>query len=318
MIMRAGVVAALCSAGATWAQSSVSVYGFLEAQVGKQTRGSDTTSMFDIAGSRLGFTGTEDLGGGTKASFLIEHRLSPGTGEVTGGSTFWAGGSYVSLSNNEMGSVKIGRWFSQSFLKSQYPQDPFGMTTLGLGAYGSAGCGPGYAGGCLGTFFLNNSLSYEKSFGGFSVGAQVGEAPTGGTDRPVNVGLGYSAGAFYAGLGYEAHNDGSAANSWTSLALNYNLDVVKLYGGYGSGQDANKVDRKNIVVGFSAPVGKGAIIGSYNVHDQNSIRIQELLSLGYKYNLSARTNVFAVVANDNKADPGTNKSGFALGMFHSF
>ena len=43
-----------------------------------------------------------------------------------------------------------------------------------------------------------------------------------------------------------------------------------------------------------------------------------LLSVGYKYHLSARTNVFAVVANDSKAPAGTNKSGYALGLFHAF
>jgi hypothetical protein len=72
------------------------------------------------------------------------------------------------------------------------------------------------------------------------------------------------------------------------------------------------------VVGFTAPVGPGLIIGSYNVQDQNSVRVEQLLSVGYKYFLSKRTNVFAVLANDSKAPAGTNKSGYALGVFHSF
>jgi hypothetical protein len=65
-------------------------------------------------------------------------------------------------------------------------------------------------------------------------------------------------------------------------------------------------------------MGSGEIIGSYDVQDQAGARVEQLLSFGYKYHLSKNTNVFAVVANDSKAPAGTNKTGYALGMFHAF
>ncbi|MBT9526737.1 MAG: porin [Rhizobacter sp.] len=313
-----GVTALVCTASA-WAQSSVTAFGFIEAQVGRQTQNTPGTKLFDMGGSRLGFKGDEDLGGGLTASFYLEHRLNPDDGTVGGGATFWKGGSWVGLSSSTLGSVKLGRWWSQAFLKSQYAADPFGMGTLGEGTYGTVGCGPAFVGGCLGTFWVNNSVSYENSVAGFSFGAQVSaEAVGAGGKRPANIGLSYANGPLYVGVGYEVSNDGSEDANWGSLAANYDFGAVKLYGGYGSGQDAAKVSRKNAVLGFSAPVGSGAVIGSYNLQDQDSVRVQQLLSLGYRYDLSKRTNVFAVVANDNKAPAGTNKSGYALGLFHSF
>src|SRR4051812_44655080 len=87
----AGAAALACSAGA-WAQSSVTVFGFIEAQVGRQTQDAPGTKLYDMGGSRLGFKGDEDLGGGLKASFYLEHRLDPDTGTSNGGATFWKGG----------------------------------------------------------------------------------------------------------------------------------------------------------------------------------------------------------------------------------
>jgi len=314
----AGVAALACSAGAVWAQSSVTAFGFIETQVGRQTQNAPGTKMFDMGGSRLGFKGEEDLGGGLKASFYLEHRFNPDDGSQAG-AQFWKGGSWVGIGSASMGTVKMGRWWSQAFLKSQYAADPFGMGTLGEGTYGSVGCGPAFRGGCLGAFWLDNAVSYEHSMGGFSFGAQYGvEAVGTGGKHPANVGVSYAAGPLYVGLGYEAHNDGSSANRWASLGANYDLGVAKLYGGYGSGRDAASVSRTNLLVGASVPVGPGEIIASYDRQKQGGVTVEQLVSVGYKYHLSKRTNVFAVVASDSKAPAGTNKTGYSVGVFHAF
>jgi predicted porin len=311
--------AVLCTIGTSaYAQSSVTAFGFIEAQVGRQTQAAPGTNMFDMGGSRLGFKGDEDLGGGNKASFYLEHRLDPTNGTSNGGATFWKGGSWVGLSSDTLGAVKLGRWWSQAFLKSQYAADPFGMGTLGEGSYPTVGCGPQFSGGCLGTFWMNSSVSYENSAGGFSYGVQVSaNSPAGSAKRPANVGVSYAGGPLYVGLGYESANAGGD-DYWASFAVNYDLGVAKLYAGYGKGETVAKVDRKNAIVGFTAPVGAGSIIGSYTTQDQGGTKVEGKVALGYKYNLSKRTNVFAVIADDSKAPAGTNKSGYALGMFHSF
>jgi predicted porin len=322
--------AILCALGTSaYAQSSnVTVFGFVEEQVGRAP-GDATTKMFDAAGSRLGFKGSEDLGGGNSAEFYMEHRLAADTGmqnAINANGTpgpFWKGGSWVGLSSKTAGSVKLGRWWSQSFLKAQYAQDPFGYGTLGQGVNfpGQAcndGASVGGAGtGCMGAFWLNNSVSYENAVGPVSFGVQYGVEEL-GTDlkHPVNVGVSYGAGPLYIGLGYEAYNDGDKDQNWGSFALNYDFGVAKLYAGYSSGKDDNSVKVSNAVVGFSAPVGSGAVIGSYNQGKFDSTTVHNLAAVGYKYNLSKRTNVFAVVANDNKLTD--HKSGYAVGMFHAF
>jgi predicted porin len=193
------------------------------------------------------------------------------------------------------------------------------MGTLGEGTYGSVGCGPAFRGGCLGTFWMNNSVSWENSFGPVSVGAQFSpQAATPGGKHPWNVGASYSAGPLYLGAGHEASNDGSSNERWTSLAANYDLGVAKLYAGYGTGRDSASVARRNFLGGVSVPVGPGEIIGSVDLQDQAGARVEQLVSVGYKYHLSTRTNVFAVVASDSKAPAGTNKTGYALGLFHAF
>jgi predicted porin len=311
--------AALASVGAAWAQSSVTTFGFIETQIGRQTQQAPGTTMFDMGGSRLGFKGDEDLGGGLKAQFYLEHRFNPESGTLSDPTTFWKGGSWVGLSSKDAGSVKLGRWWSQSFLKAQYAADPFGMGTLGEGTYGSVGCGPAFRGGCLGAFWVNNSVSYEHSFGGLSFGVQAAVKPVAaGGKRPANVGVSYADGPLYVGAGYEKSNDGSADQRWASLAANYDFRFVKLYAGYGAGQDAARVDRKNLLVGFSAPIGAGEFIASYDQQSQGGTKVEQLVSVGYKHHLSKRTNLFAILASDSKAPAGTNKTGYAVGMFHAF
>jgi predicted porin len=309
--------AALILCGPAAAQSSVTAFGFIETQVGRQTQEGRATKMFDMGGSRLGFKGDEDLGGGLKASFYLEHRFNPDDGSVH--SPFWKGGSWVGLSSSDWGAVKAGRWWSQAFLKSQYAADPFGMGTLGEGTYGSVGCGPAFRGGCLGAFWLDNAVSYEHTIGGFSFGAQAAaEAPAPGARKPWNAGVSYADGPLYLGAGYEAHNDGTSRSRWASFAANYKLAAAKLYAGYGSGRDGAGASRRNFLGGVSVPVGAGEVVASYDVQDQAGVRVEQLLSVGYRHHLSRRTNVFAVVAHDAKAPAGTNRTGYAVGLFHAF
>jgi len=103
-------------AGAAQAQSSVTVYGILDAgYVGGNQRiatGSTVTgtnaNQFAIAGSestsRLGFKGVEDLGGGKSAFFTVEVTLAGDTTAVLGGTRQ----AFVGLKDNKIGSAAIG------------------------------------------------------------------------------------------------------------------------------------------------------------------------------------------------------------------
>jgi predicted porin len=102
-------------AGSAVAQSSVTVYGrFDQSYNNVDTKNSSGTATatntgFDggIGGSRLGFRGTEDLGGGLKANFVIEFGVD--AGENTGVGATRLGFADISSS---AGTFRMGRQVS--------------------------------------------------------------------------------------------------------------------------------------------------------------------------------------------------------------
>ena len=119
---------AASSIGAVQAQSSVSVYGILDVGYsGISTRASSTTTTtktqtnkFDQSAestSRLGFKGSEDLGGGTSAFFTAEFQLYPQDATLTGNTN---GGllnrqSFVGLKQAGYGQFALGTQYTPVF-----------------------------------------------------------------------------------------------------------------------------------------------------------------------------------------------------------
>jgi predicted porin len=107
--------AVLAASGAAMAQSSVEIYGTVDLWVGsvKDTAVSnDRTTRLDSNGmdtSKLGFRGSEDLGGGLKANFNLEAEIGPdaGGGLENGFDRI----SWVGLSGG-FGEVQLGRVWS--------------------------------------------------------------------------------------------------------------------------------------------------------------------------------------------------------------
>ena len=110
------LVAALAATAAAPAfAQSVTLWGRLNTSVESQKIGSqDRKMVLQNNSSRLGFKGTEDLGGGLKASFALEHGLESDTGVASGGTTFWNRQSSVELSGS-FGAVRLGKWFPGSY-----------------------------------------------------------------------------------------------------------------------------------------------------------------------------------------------------------
>lgn len=75
------------AASASFAQSSVTVYGIVDAGVTRVSgiKGGSLKQLSSgiMDGSRLGFRGNEDLGGGYRAIFTLEHRLELDSGAVS-------------------------------------------------------------------------------------------------------------------------------------------------------------------------------------------------------------------------------------------
>ena len=287
-------------AASAQAQSSVTAYGFLDLAVGKNI-GSTEKELIDSAGSRLGFKGSEALGDGLTANFEIETRFDPSTGQSS--TPFWKGRSYVGLSGG-FGAVKLGRWWTQSFLYGQFQANPFGYATI-AGNNGAVG---------VGSWWNDNSITYNYDAGGFSFGAQVAQAPAGAPKRSYNVGVSYSGGGLWVGVSHE--DPGNANDVWDQATVTYELSSIKLSVGLGQGRNTADQPVKNLILGGTLSMGQGKLITSFEQHRVAGTTVESRVAAGYQYDLSKRTKLYATVANDSKAT--TSKTGYDLGILHSF
>jgi predicted porin len=122
------VIAGIGFSSLASAQSNVTLYGVVDpalvfvnnAQTGKVggvLQGGHQYAMIDAstssyAGSRFGLKGTEDLGGGSSALFVLENGFAANTGALGQGGLMFGRQAYVGLSNNSLGTVTLGRQYS--------------------------------------------------------------------------------------------------------------------------------------------------------------------------------------------------------------
>lgn len=189
-------------AGTAAAQSNVSIYGRLNTSLERQKNiavAGDSEWILQNNASRIGFRGTEDLGGGLKAGFVLEHRFSVDTGASTNGTAFWggAGTSEVFVSGG-FGTVRLGHFTSEAYFATSDYTD---LINHGTGT--SSDALYKYLGND------NNKISYRApAFGPVTVeaGVSLGEGPTG--SRILDLAANYSDGPLAAGFGYEKVTDG--------------------------------------------------------------------------------------------------------------
>ena len=317
-------------AGAASAQSSVTIYGSLDMSVAKSNGGtapnpgapgSKAWTVQQSNGSRLGFRGNEDLGGGLSAQFQIEHRFSPDTGVAN--AVFWQGRSYVQLTNAAMGSVYLGRDYTPAFWPA-VKSDPFGWD--GVGQIGTASYA-NYLTPGTGAVRTDNTVGFKSaSFGGLTVQGAVGLSETTGLGRNNGFNVEYAGGPLYAALGYEKVTKGSNdGNGLVNFALHYNLGFVKLMGYYAQSKTTNPITlvsgadkNKAFSLGATAPLGSGLVKAMYyRVDPQGANNNRSKIGLGYDYALSKRTGLYAdlgVARGDNV----TNNNAYAFGVKHTF
>ncbi|WP_396267194.1 porin [Ideonella sp.] len=300
-------------AGAASAQSSVTIYGKLNLEVGKAA-GSADKALMDVAGSRLGFRGVEDLGGGMKATFGIEHRFVPQTGAAN--ANFWNGYSTVGLQGG-FGWVRLGRDYTPAFLMIQNQIDPFGGDTVAalrdIGMRGQGGTTRVRA---------SNMVEYHIGMSGFNLGAQIAEAaPNGGPKRPFSIAANYAAGPLFVGAGLE--NPAGLDDQHFSVGARYNFGFMTASAGFHKGT-TNKAangktsDTKGFLLAASVPVGAGAVRGGYAQSTLGDADAQKKVSIGYRHDLSKRTYLFADLARVNDVISRTEKTGYDFGLQHNF
>jgi predicted porin len=322
-------IAVLASiAGVANAQSSVVVYGIVDAGVTAE-RGGANGSMTKVAtgvqqGNRLGFKGVEDLGNGLKALFQLESGFNLDTGTSRQGALFGRQ-AFVGLSSN-IGTVTLGRQYNLIF-DSLDAIDPF---NTGLSGAASNLMAPGNriqkdpATSVVGNGNVrtNNSVVYATpSFSGFSAKAMYGAGEAAGsssTGRTLGASANYVNGPVTVIAAYDKRNAGVVAPlADLKLALigaTYDFGVAKVHAiAQTEKSDTDASNYRNYLLGVSAPVGTGTALASFiDRTDRNSTASgSKQYAIGYIHPLSKRTNFYTSYAHINNERNAQNVVGDA-------
>jgi predicted porin len=315
--------------GSVFAQSSVTVYGVVDAGVASES-GAVTTNKLTSgmqSGSRLGFRGTEDLGNGVKANFVLETGLNVDTGSSGQGGLAFGRQSFVGLSSDTMGTLSAGRQYNALYTTLLNVGDPF--------QFGLAGTSTNLF--STGGGRINNSVKYSSpTIAGFSGDVMYGFGEAAGStvsSRNLGGSVGYVTGPVNVRLAYQEVNDAAATDNakHTLLAASYDFGVVKANAAFAVNKGVGSLDSRDYLIGASVPFGPSKFLVSYmKKDDRTSANMSaDQIAVGYTYDLSKRTNLYtsyARISNDNGAmytvgnasEVGTGDRAFNVGVRHSF
>lgn len=312
-------LAVLASLGGAAAAQQVTLYGRVDLSLAQQADAVSNKELRNGSASRIGVRGTEDLGGGLKAVFQLEHRFAADTGEQLSSSRFWEGKSIVGL-EGAFGRLTFGREENPAYTLSQFPADPWGTDTV-------AGNGS-IINGRIGTTRYSSTINYRLASGGLTFAGQIAEAE-GNTpsaagavaeDRPYSLGLAYAAGPLTLGLGYE--NPADADDDWTTLFGGYDFGAARVGLLLGSGTNTDGGKHESWLVTLTAPLGNGQLRVGYGELKNKTLDVvaDKQFAVGYHYALSKRTTLYADVVNENRDGlPSDREStGYDIGIRHNF
>jgi predicted porin len=325
------------SAGLAAAQSSVTVFGVLDVGVQSLKNGDKRLSLLSIDGmqtSRLGFRGTEDLGGGLSASFHLEGAIGPDVG--SGGD--WRRRATVSLSSKSAGEVRLGRDYTPTFWSiSRF--NAFG--TNGVGGANNLIYGfDGLSSTSKTIVRSDNSVGYFLPGGlGGVYGQAMVAAGEGAPGKYIGARLGYASGAFDIAGAWSETSNNAAGDKFKvgNVGASYQLGAFKLLGLYHVSKQTTR-RQTNWVVGGTYTVGAGTVRASYVRSDYSDAAKGsgadyngDLIALGYVYNLSKRTALYGtasqvqnsakgkfVIPGGSAVSPGQSSTGVEAGVYHSF
>ncbi len=322
---------ALVASSAALAEG-VTVYGTADVSVMHTDNGTFLGGAGNSAGSLIGFKGSEDLGGGLKASFNLETGYSANNGAlanggaVTGSTVLFNRAANVGISNGTLG-LTLGTQTSP-FIAGEL----VGATAVG----GNGVFVPGLFilnGGTLaettqstGGFFIPDAASISVNVGGVSVNALTRAVGSNTSEKYSAVNAIASFGAINASISYQDVNSESAVGSNTVIAANTTIGDVRVNGAYAK----NKGDFSSTgyMIGASMPL-MGAISGGLTYAKNNGGVNMTSVSAQYTFSKStfayATYNTFGgslaeggfnVTANDGTG--GVTKSNLIVGLAKSF
>ncbi len=227
-------------AGVAHAQSSVTLYGIIDEGFNINTNAGGkhlyNLSSGVMQGSRFGLRGTEDLGGGLKAIFVLENGFDVNNGKLGQGGLMFGRQAYVGLSS-QFGTVTLGRQYDSVV-------DYVGPLEAGDQWGGYIAAHPGDIDNFNNAYRTNNTVKYTSAdygglkFGGtYSFGGIAGNVTS---NQIWSLGAGYNNGPLVLGVGYlnartPAASGGLFNNSGTTTtAAGFAATASPVYAGYTS------------------------------------------------------------------------------------
>ncbi|OIQ95955.1 outer membrane porin protein 32 precursor [mine drainage metagenome] len=325
-------------AGAAQAQSAVTVYGVVDAGLVHENNGSTSVISMDeishsgnMSGSRLGFKGKEDLGGGLAAVFQLENGFNVDNGSQADSTRLFNRLAFVGLSG-ELGAIKLGRQKNPLYANNK-TFDPF-----------VGGLAGDYK--CLFNSHGNrtdNLITYGYAADGLRGEVQYGlgqKTISAAANRTIAGFVGYRRGAIDLALTHQAirNANDTSTNTMTVLGGNYNFGVVKAYASYAweggvvlnAATPLDQRDQREALVGLTMPISTaGTLITSYIRKTDKTLANADAsqVAIGYKYKLSKRTTLYTSygeLRNDSQAKygkvpvAGNTDTIYDVGINHSF
>lgn len=318
------------------AQSSVTMYGIADAAVAAENDGSNKVVKLNNGGrsaSRLGFRGTEDLGGGLNALFNLESGIDLTTGQSSSTSTFFNRRAIVGLKGG-FGTVTLGREYSPIDSLVASPSDIMELSFAGgsLSAFGSARNRL--------TRRLDNSINYKTPlFNGLvgSLAYALGEQATGPSKDLLGLGVNYSNGSLILGAAYQTSKRVAAGDDKEyAVGAGYNFGAFDVKANYlVSDPDGANIKFEQFNLGASVGLGSGRLYANLQQNKIESGAKGKGFAVAYAYPLSKRTSLytsyatlrnnaigqFGMESSGTKLAPaalGTDPSVFAVGVRHLF
>jgi predicted porin len=338
------------------AQSSVTLFGIADLAA-RSVHNEGTAAMRSLASggnstSRIGFRGVEDLGDGLTAGFYLEAGMLLDTGSSVVANQFFDRRATLSIASRALGEVRAGRDYIPSYV-SWTRFDPFSY----VGVAGSNNMvsatpvGPirsAFGTAANTTVRSSNSIQYllpgslAGVEGGLMVAAGEGAIAGSGTHKVLGARLGYVSGPIVVSGGFtQTENSLTVSDKFKDAVLgaSYDFGLVKVSGAWRR-FSLGSPRQTNMMVAAVAPIGLGDLklsyvkadfdgrVGTTNISTADATQ----LGLGYVYNLSKRTALYATASRiSNKGvatfsvpggstgmKPGGTSSGYEAGVRHNF
>lgn len=251
-------------AGAAQAQSSVTVYGIIDTgfnsldnnDAGTSTKTTAVQTAGEASTSRFGVRGSEDLGGGLRANFVMESTVAANTAMTFGGRAFWAG-----LQDAKMGELRIGR--QDTFVRSVW----LGHDQLAAANVAGNLAHDGNGSGAATTSHTNRSeaVNYlSPRMNGFQVSAGVMQnnretTSTAKTGTGSQFGLNYVAGKLSVAVAQVTATTDTAAVAAKTYTMTAGTSAINV-----SAADATSVKTKDTGAAVSYDLGFAKVAYIYN------------------------------------------------------